>query len=75
MRTTLNIDDDVLEAARRFAEARHISLGEALSSLARRGIVEIGLMPSSTGLMVFDVPDHFSSVGVADVASALAEFP
>jgi hypothetical protein len=39
MRTTLSIDDDVLQAARTLAEQEHRSLGEVLSELARRGLV------------------------------------
>lgn len=40
MRTTLTIDDDVLAAAKQFAEARSITVGEALSQLARASLVE-----------------------------------
>jgi len=38
MRTTLEIDDTVLAAARSLARARGTSLGEAVSELARRGL-------------------------------------
>jgi hypothetical protein len=38
MRTTLKIDDDVLEALKRYAEARSITLGKAASELIRRGL-------------------------------------
>jgi hypothetical protein len=38
MRTTLTIPDDVLAAARQRAEAKGISIGEALGELARRGL-------------------------------------
>ncbi|MFN0073581.1 MAG: CopG family transcriptional regulator [Chloroflexota bacterium] len=37
MRTTLDVDDDVLLAARELARQRGISLGKAVSDLARRG--------------------------------------
>lgn len=37
MRTTLNLDDDVLANARALAQERGISVGAALSDLARRG--------------------------------------
>jgi hypothetical protein len=39
MRTTLQIDDDVLAAARVLARQRSISLGAVISELARRGLV------------------------------------
>ena len=38
VRTTLHIDDDVLEAARCIADDEHVSVGEVLSRLARRGL-------------------------------------
>ena len=38
MRTTLNIDDDILEAARSIAGERNLSVGAVLSELARRGL-------------------------------------
>lgn len=37
MRTTLNLDDDVLAAARILADEKGTSLGVAVSELARRG--------------------------------------
>ena len=45
MRTTLAIDDDVLAAAKAVAERDNKSLGEVISSLARRG-----LQPKATAL-------------------------
>ena len=38
MRTTLDIDDDVLIAAREIARFKSQALGRALSDLARRGL-------------------------------------
>lgn len=38
MRTTLNVDDDVLAGARALAAERGISVGAALSDLARRSL-------------------------------------
>ena len=38
MRTTLDIDDDVLQAAKEIAAARGVTAGRALSELARRGL-------------------------------------
>lgn len=38
MRTTLSIDDDVLEAARGLAAAQRKSIGEVITSLARRSL-------------------------------------
>jgi hypothetical protein len=38
MRITLALDDDVLEFARAHAQREHISIGQAVSRLARLGI-------------------------------------
>jgi hypothetical protein len=38
MRTTLEIDDDVLMAAKEIARATGVTAGEALSRLARKGL-------------------------------------
>ncbi len=38
MRTTLDIDDDVLQVAKSLAKSRGLSLGKALSQLARKGL-------------------------------------
>lgn len=37
MRTTLNLDDDALLAAKRYARREKLSLGEAVSRLVREG--------------------------------------
>jgi hypothetical protein len=38
MRTTINIPEDVYQAARSVAMVKGVSLGEALAELARRGL-------------------------------------
>jgi hypothetical protein len=45
MRTTLAIDDDVFAYVRAHAERERISIGEALSRLARQGIQASQLPP------------------------------
>jgi len=39
MRTTLEIDDDVMEAAKEVARLKNQGIGRAISDLARRGLV------------------------------------
>jgi hypothetical protein len=56
MRTTLNIDDDVMETAKRIAEDRRISVGEAVSLLARRGTESKLIVTYKHGFPSFDVP-------------------
>jgi hypothetical protein len=38
MRTTLDLDDDILDAARELARTRHSSIGMVVSALARAGL-------------------------------------
>jgi hypothetical protein len=38
MRTTLNLDDDILERLKDYAEDRSVALGKAASDLMRRGL-------------------------------------
>lgn len=42
MRTTIDIDDEVLEAVREISRAQHISLGRALSEVTKRGLQRAG---------------------------------
>jgi hypothetical protein len=39
MRTTLEIDDDVMQAARELARLKNQPVGRAISDLARRGLI------------------------------------
>ena len=40
MRTTLDIDDDILQAAKELARAENKTAGQVLSELARRGLTQ-----------------------------------
>lgn len=42
MRTTLDLDDDILQAAKELAAARGTTAGRVLSELARRGLARRG---------------------------------
>lgn len=72
MRTTLQIDDDVLESVRLIAQAEGRGVGAVLSDLARRM-----LRPSPVridgGFPVFDVPDEARPITSDDVARGLAD--
>ena len=39
MRTTLDIDDDILHAAKERARREHRTTGQVISALARRGLI------------------------------------
>ena len=49
MRTTLDIDDDVLQAAKELARRERKTAGRVLSELARRGMVKdtLSAMPAA----------------------------
>ena len=59
MRTTLNVDDDILEVAKSIADLHRISIGQALSDLARKGLKTPTAMRRDpiSGFWIFDVPD------------------
>lgn len=73
MRTTLVIDDDVLDAARALARARSRSLGSVVSELARRGLSPPADPAGTDDLPGFDVPDDAPLFGPEDVARGLDE--
>ncbi len=75
MRTTLNIDDDVLAAARTLAKRNGTSLGKALSELARRGFRNGDAAVGSGDGTVFAVAPDAESITSEDVYKALDEWP
>ena len=63
MRTTVRIDDDVLNAAKSIAASQDRTLGEVLSELARRGLEprqprRTGVAGATGVIPVFDVDMH-----------------
>jgi hypothetical protein len=71
MRTTLNLDDDVYSLAKGLAESRRISLGAALSYLARKGASEAPRFVVQDGFPVFCVDEGQPKFGPEDVEAAL----
>lgn len=71
MRTTLNLDDDVLVLARGLAESHKISLGEAVSHLARRGARQPTPFTMKDGFPVYSVDPSAPKFGPEDVQIAL----
>ena len=70
MRTTLNLEPDVLRAVRKIAEARAVSLGRAVSDLIRRGLeagVATGPKASRSGFPVFPVAPGAPPLTLEDV--------
>ena len=52
MRTTLDIDDDVLQAVKELAEVRRITAGQALSALARQALTPARSVRTRNGIPV-----------------------
>ena len=73
MRTTVNLDDEVLALAHRFAESRSWSLGKAISELARRGLEAQRPVRLVDGVYVFDLPAGSPTVTSRRVGDLAAE--
>lgn len=75
MRTTLNIDDSILAAAKEIAGARNSSTGAVISELAQRGLslssAKMGRRVS--GFPVFSVPADARPFTLAAVKAILAD--
>lgn len=71
MRTTLEIDDDVLRAARSVAAAEGKNIGKALSDLARRGLAPRSQAKTRSGFPVFDVDPDAAPITIELVKDAL----
>jgi hypothetical protein len=72
MRTTVDLDDDVLSAARALARAKGSSVGTVISRLVRRGLQPAPPSPDE-GFPTFAVPTDAPVFGPAEVAEALHE--
>jgi hypothetical protein len=73
MRTTLRIDDDVLEAAKSVARSTDRTLGEVISELARRGLAPSPQEESEEGFPVFAVSSDAKPITPEMVRRALDE--
>ena len=67
MRTTITLDDDIVELAARQAKVRGVSLGRVMSDLARRGLNAPTPSTSKDGLVVFQLPGDSPKVTTEDV--------
>lgn len=74
MRTTLSLDDDVLEAAREIARLEARTVGEVISALARRGLrPALASFEVREGFPVFIVPPDLPPMTPELVRSALED--
>ncbi|HEY7054158.1 MAG TPA: antitoxin [Mycobacterium sp.] len=72
MRTTLDLDDDVVAAARELAASERRSLGAVISALARRGLTPAQI-EDVDGLPVIRVPRGTPPITPQMVRRALDE--
>ena len=78
MRTTVNLEQDVIDVARSLSQARGISLGAALTVLVRRGITRTAYSTNSSAASSEQFPtcavtESAPSFGTEDVRRALDE--
>jgi hypothetical protein len=73
MRTTLNLDDDVVEMVRRYSESRSVALGKAASELVRKGFTTPTPTRIVNGLVVFDLPPDSPRITSERVKKLLSE--
>ena len=69
MRTTLNIDPTVLNAAKRLAAARSVAVGVIISELAHAGLLAQSQtsLKRKSGFPVFAAPSGTPVIGLDDV--------
>jgi hypothetical protein len=75
VRTTLNIDDDVLDAARTIAWQRGVAVGRAISELARQALSHQSAAPTRNGVPLFPVQPGAGIVTSETVRAFLDEAP
>ncbi len=67
MRTTLDIDPEVMAAARQIAATRSKSIGKVISELARRGLEVCSSTATRQGFPIFEVPPGARPLTMEDV--------
>ena len=70
MRITIEIDDDVMAAAKVLAVDRGMSVGEVISESVRRGLAARTRIGERDGFPVFELPDGREGFGLTDVLRA-----
>ncbi len=73
MRTTLQIDDDVLSIAKQLASQQGVSVGQIVSELARRGLKPSAAYRYADDFPVFEVHEDAAVFGPDEVNDALEE--
>jgi hypothetical protein len=72
MRTTLNLDDDVLESARAIADQRGVPIGTVVSDLIRQSLEPSASLVTRNGIQLFPIREGAGPV-TPDLVRALME--
>ena len=72
MRTTVNLSTTALATARRYAAARSVNLGQAVSDLIEQTERQRLIMRSVDGVWVADLPLDTKRITDADIEALLA---
>lgn len=75
MRTTLNIEDDVIRAAKEIARQRGMTVGQVLSDLARKSLTRRPPVSKKHGLPVFPIQPDAGVVTLETVNKLRDEAP
>jgi hypothetical protein len=67
VRTTLSLDDDVLQEVRTYAKSRDVAIGKAVSDLIRRGLHAPLQTRVVNGFHVVELPPDSPPVSAEDV--------
>ncbi len=67
MRTTLNLDEDVLQMVREYAQQRSLPLGAAVGELVRNGLNTPRPTKVVNGFHVIDLPEDSPVITSEDV--------
>ncbi len=62
IRTTIDLPDDVYEAARSVAIAKRVSLGEAVGELVRRGLRPRAAFQTKKPFPCFELPEDAEAI-------------
>ena len=73
MRTTITIEDAAFAAAKSYARARALKLGQAVSELILQGSAEKLPIRQERGIWVFDLPSDAPRVTARQVQQMLDE--
>jgi hypothetical protein len=74
MRTTLEIDNAVLAAAKEIAETENKTAGAVISELARKGLSQTSQVAThKSGFPTFTVPTGAKPFNSADVKAAISD--